>query len=160
MLTKLVMPRLMRLKAACKRPSRVRNAAHRAEPMTVPLCNTEKYWKITTMIVLFYMEYWKFWLKIIIFILPSMNNAGYWCPVSLFNVGTTINHTLVAFSNEVYLLKLWALLLHHYDEIWAEKCAQFPFINDPEFYLAAEINAHTHTCTHSCIHTLRITATC
>lgn len=35
--TKFVMPSLMRLCAACKRPSRVRNAAHRAEPMTVPL---------------------------------------------------------------------------------------------------------------------------
>lgn len=42
MLTKLVMPRVMRLRAACKRPSRVRNAAHRAEPMTVPLCDTKK----------------------------------------------------------------------------------------------------------------------
>lgn len=50
MLTKLVMPRVMRLRAACKRPSRVRNAAHRAEPMTVPLC--DKYCKITMMIVL------------------------------------------------------------------------------------------------------------
>lgn len=35
--TKFVMPCLTRLQAACKRPSRVRNAAHRAEPMTVPL---------------------------------------------------------------------------------------------------------------------------
>lgn len=37
--TKFVMPCLTRLLAACKRPSRVRNAAHRAEPMTVPLYN-------------------------------------------------------------------------------------------------------------------------
>lgn len=35
--TKFVMPRVMRFCAACKRPSCVRNAAHRAEPITVPL---------------------------------------------------------------------------------------------------------------------------
>lgn len=36
------MPRLMRLHAACKRPSRSRNDEHRAEPMTVPLNVQEK----------------------------------------------------------------------------------------------------------------------
>lgn len=66
-ITKFVMPRLTRLQAACKRPSRVRNAAHRAEPMTVPLHEYNLVVVVEVFLFLFFG----------ILFLPSMNNAGH-----------------------------------------------------------------------------------
>lgn len=92
--------------------------------------------------------------------LPSMDNARYGCPICFFNIITAINHSLISLTYEVYLYvecvecvgrEIACMRLHHDGEMfgYGERDQSY-FV----CYLAAQINAHTHNSTYSCIHTL------
>lgn len=98
------MPRLIRLHAACKRPSRSRNAEHRAEPITVPLFEMTKMNERIKNLVNVNLQAFSIRTNSVFHYLPAVNYTADRGPIGLFNVFTAINHALIALSNEVYLL--------------------------------------------------------